>query len=119
VPFLIYSALRLLLLGVTAVVLYVIGLRGLLLAVLAIVIAAMLSFLLLRKQANATAVYFDQRRQRRARTIDRVDRFISEDAAAEDEAVESRSAASPDHGGEAPHPDATKPPSPRERDTEQ
>ncbi|HLS48689.1 MAG TPA: DUF4229 domain-containing protein [Actinomycetaceae bacterium] len=91
-PFLIYSALRVLLVAGAAAGLYLLGFRGLLLAALAIVIAAMLSFLLLRKHANATATYFAERRQRKARTVDRVDRFISDEAAAEDAEIEQREA---------------------------
>lgn len=88
-PFLIYSLLRLALLVAAGAGLYLLGMRGWLLPVLAIVIAAMLSFLLLRSHAGATAQYFAQRREEKRRTVDRVDRLISTDAAAEDAAVDA------------------------------
>ncbi len=107
-PFLIYSLLRLVLLIGAGAGLYLLGMRGWLLPMLAIIIAAMLSFLLLRSYADATAQYFAQRREKKRRTVDRVDHLISTDADAEDAAVDAAAdddvAGNPGAGGSEQQP---------------
>ncbi len=78
-PVLVYTASRILLFVASAGVLYLIGARGLLLLLLALVVSGLLSFVLLSRQRDAlSAVVVD--RSRRVR--DRMDaRTTAEDAA--------------------------------------
>jgi len=64
-------------------VLYLLGLRGWLLAVVAIVVAALLSFLVLPRQADEAADVI-ARRHRGEREESAVDRAIAQDEAEED-----------------------------------
>jgi Protein of unknown function (DUF4229) len=88
VPFVMYSALRLALIAAVAVILYLVGMRNVLLWVVAIVLALLVSYLALGRQREAAAVYLAERRARRARTGERFSRAAEEDAAAEDEQVD-------------------------------
>ena len=88
-PFIIYSVLRLALIGVLGVVLYAVGVRDLLLPLLAIVLALMLSYLVLGKQREAAAVYLAGRKQTRDATGERFSRAVTDDAAFEDNQVDT------------------------------
>ena len=55
-----YSALRLLMLGAVGAVLYIVGLRGWLLAIAAILISGLVSLFLLMKQRNDAAVNLER-----------------------------------------------------------
>jgi Protein of unknown function (DUF4229) len=70
-PFLVYTAARLLLLLAVALLLYVIGLRGFVLAAFAVVLSLPLSYLLLARQRVALGADVERRlTQRRARSAD-------------------------------------------------
>lgn len=88
-PFIIYSVLRLALILVLGVVLYAVGVRDLLLPVLAIVLALMVSYLVLGTQREAAAVYLAGRKKTREETGERFSRAVSGDAAFEDEQVDT------------------------------
>lgn len=79
-----YSVLRLALLGVVAVVLYLLGLRGLPLVVAAPVLALMLSYVVLGRPRDEAAEAIAERRRARAAAGPRVSRGAEADAAAED-----------------------------------
>lgn len=83
-PLLVYTLLRILLVVVAGGVLYLLGLRGLLLVVLAVVVGALLSYLLLkgpRERAAGTLQTMAEREPRAARA--------DGDALAEDAAVDA------------------------------
>ena len=80
-PILRYTLLRLALIAGAFAALWLLGLRGWLVAVLAVVVGALLSYLLLPRQADAAAEVL-ARRSRKA--SDSLDDAIAEDAAAED-----------------------------------
>ena len=86
-PFIIYSVLRLGLIVLLGGVLYAVGVRDLLLPVLAIVLALMVSYLVLGKQREAAAVYLAGRKKTRDGTGERFSRAVTDDAAFEDEQV--------------------------------
>ncbi|MEU4364813.1 DUF4229 domain-containing protein [Promicromonospora sp. NPDC023987] len=65
-PLLIYSLLRLALFGVVLGLLYVVGLRGVLLPIVAVVVALALSYLTLRKPRDAATRWMAGRVERRA-----------------------------------------------------
>ena len=118
-PFIIYSVLRLALIGVLGVVLYAVGVGGLLLPVLAIVLALMVSYLVLGKQREAAAVYLAGRKTTRDATGERFSRAVSDDAAFEDDQVDTvvrgpSAAARPtvvaSTGGDQPTADAVREP---------
>ena len=88
-PFIIYSVLRLALIGVLGVVLYLVGVRDLLLPVLAIVLALMVSYLVLGKQREAAAVYLAGRKTTRDATGERFSQAVADDAAFEDRQVDT------------------------------
>ena len=89
---LVYTASRLLMLCTTALVLYAVGARGWLLLLLAFVVSALLSYLLLYRQRSEVAQVVERRT---ARVRDRMD----ERTRAEDEADEAWRAA---HGDRTP-----------------
>lgn len=88
-PFIIYSVLRLALILVLGVILYAVGLRDLLLPVVAIVLALMVSYLVLTKQREAAAVYLAGRKKTREVTGERFSRAVEDDAALEDSEVDT------------------------------
>ena len=88
-PFIIYSLLRLALIGVLGVLLYAVGVRDLLLPFLAIVLALMVSYLVLGKQREAAAVYLAGRKKTRDETGERFSRAVTDDAAFEDSQVDT------------------------------
>lgn len=88
-PFIIYSVLRLALIVVLGVLLYAVGVRDLLLPVLAIVLALMVSYLVLGKQREAAAVYLAGRKQNRDATGERFSPAVAADAAFEDGQVDT------------------------------
>ena len=94
-PFIIYSALRLALIVVLGVVLYAVGVRDLLLPLLAIVLALMVSYLVLGKQREAAAVYLAGRKKHREETGERFSRAVTDDAAFEDDQVDTAATAGP------------------------
>ena len=65
-PLLLYSLLRLALFGVILGLLYVVGLRGVLLPIVALVLAFALSYLTLRKPRDAAMRWIAGRADRRA-----------------------------------------------------
>jgi hypothetical protein len=70
-PFLVYTTARLLLLAAVGALLYVIGLRGFLLAAFAVGLSLPLSYLLLARQRIAMGADLERRvAQRRARSAD-------------------------------------------------
>lgn len=80
-PLLRYTLLRLALLAGVGVLLWLLGLRGLLLALVAVVVAALLSFLLLPKHADEAAGVLARRHQRARKEVDEA---IARDEAEED-----------------------------------
>jgi uncharacterized oligopeptide transporter (OPT) family protein len=81
VPFLVYSLLRLSLFAALLAVGYVVGLRGWLLVLVAVIVAFAVSYLALTRQRDAAALWLAERAERRkAAREQRVD----EDAAYED-----------------------------------
>lgn len=82
-PWVRYTTMRLLLLLLVALVLYAVGARGFLLIVLAALISAALSYLLLRGQRDALALRIAQRVEGRA-VKGKFEKTIDADNAAED-----------------------------------
>lgn len=76
-----YTLLRLAVLAACLLVLWLLGMRGLLLGAVAVVTAALISFLAFPRQADAAA---GQLASRGRRHRDAVDRSIAQDAAEED-----------------------------------
>ena len=76
-----YTLLRLGLVAAALLVFWLIGLRGWLLGVVSIVVAALLSFLILQPQADAAAGQLAARGRRGRQAVDR---SIAQDAAEED-----------------------------------
>lgn len=77
----IYSLLRLAIFVVTVGVLYLVGMGGWLVVLVAAIIAAAVSYLALAKQRDAAAVFLEDRAARRTRRPSTADA----DAAAEDD----------------------------------
>lgn len=100
-----YTLLRLVLLAASFGVLYLLGLRDLPLAVGAIVVAALISYLVLPRQAGAAAGLVAKRSQarkeRRSQRQSRMAELIEDDAAQEDALFEA------EDGGEATSREAT------------
>ena len=88
-PVVVYSVLRLLLLAVALGALWLAGMRGWLLVLVAAAVALMLSYLTLNKPRGAASRYLAERSERRARTGERFSREIEDDAAVEDAAVDA------------------------------
>lgn len=116
-PFIIYSALRIALIVVVGVALYLVGMRGWLLGVVAILVALLVSYLALSRQREAAALYIATRRTQRQTSGVRLNQRLDRDNADEDEAVdggapdgarspvdplEGRAPATPGTAGEAP-----------------
>ncbi len=80
-PIVRYTLLRLAVLAAAFGLLWLVGVRGWLLAVLSVLVAALVSFLLLPKQAGEAAAVLARRGERQR---ERIDRVIDEDAAEED-----------------------------------
>ena len=113
-PFIIYSALRLALIFILGVVLYAVGVRDLLLPLLAIVLALMVSYLVLGKQREAAAVYLAGRKKNREETGERFSRAVTDDAAFEDDQVDTvvgvpNAQGVPGAGAPAAHPGVSEP----------
>ncbi len=85
-PILRYTFLRLLVLAAVLGLLWLVGLRGWLLLVVALVVAALVSFLVLPRQANDAAAVIARRGGRRKATS--LDQAIAQDAAEEDALLE-------------------------------
>ncbi|PFG42107.1 uncharacterized protein DUF4229 [Isoptericola jiangsuensis] len=87
-----YSVLRLLILAAALGLAWTVGLRGWLLALVAVVVAFAVSYLALPRQRDAATAWMAQRAERRAgrRGSDKVtvDSLAADDAAAEDAAFE-------------------------------
>lgn len=81
--FVLYSALRLVLLVLVGAVLYAVGLREWPLVLVSALVALMLSYLLLVRPRAAAAEYLAARRERRADV-----RAVDDDASAEDAAFD-------------------------------
>ena len=88
-PVVVYSVLRLLLFVVALGALWLAGMRGWLLVLVAAAVALMLSYLTLNKPRGAASRYLAERSERRARTGERFSREIEDDAAVEDAAVDA------------------------------
>ena len=86
-PILRYTFLRLLVLAAVLGLLWIVGLRGWLLLVVALVVAALVSFLVLPRQANEAAAVIARRGGRR-RKASSLDQAIAQDAAEEDALLE-------------------------------
>lgn len=86
-PLVVYTLLRAVLLAAAFAGLYLAGMRGLLLALVAIVVAALLSYVLLPRQRTAAAEFLAARAQRRSGTGFAAG--VDADARAEDEALEA------------------------------
>ena len=101
-PVAVYSALRVGLFLVVVLVLRVLGVSGVLSLVIAVVVALLLSFVVLRRQRDAvTRVLMARDRARKAAGRPRRRSFgdrLTEDAATEDAATSSTSAAPPAAG---------------------
>lgn len=100
-PFIIYSALRIALIVVVGVVLYLVGMRGWLLGVVAILVALLVSYLALSRQREAAALYIATRRTQRQTSGVQLTERLDRDNADEDEAIDA-SAGRPAHGATVP-----------------
>jgi hypothetical protein len=98
VPVVVYSVLRLLLFVVALGALWLAGLRGWLLVLVAAAVALMLSYLTLNRPRSAASRYLAERAEHRARTGERFSREIEDDAAAEDAAVDAAEGPEPAPG---------------------
>lgn len=87
-PFIIYSVLRLALIVAVGFVLYLVGMRGWLLGVVAVLVALLVSYLALRRQREAAALYIATRRSDRQASGVRLGERLDRDNAAEDDAVD-------------------------------
>lgn len=118
VPVVIYSALRLLLMGAVFAISYLLGAGILIAALLAIIVGWSLSFLLLKPYADAATTWLaDRRKAQAAGDIPRFSAQISADEAAEDALISGAES----EGELPPEPDApgVQPPSQGEAETEQ
>lgn len=88
-PFIIYSALRIALIVVVGVVLYLVGMRGWLLGVVAILVALLVSYLALSRQREAAALYIATRRTQRQTSGVQLTERLDRDNADEDEAIDA------------------------------
>jgi hypothetical protein len=88
VPFIIYSVLRLALIVAVGLLLYLVGMRGWLLGVVAVLVALLVSYLALRRQREAAALYLATRRSDRQASGVRLSERLDRDNAAEDDAVD-------------------------------
>ncbi|WP_165350442.1 DUF4229 domain-containing protein [Xylanimonas protaetiae] len=86
-PLVVYSLWRLALLAVVFVVVWAAGADPLLAGVVAVVVAALVSYLLLRRQRDASAAWIAQRVASRTKHQTAFSRAVAEDEAAEDEAA--------------------------------
>lgn len=86
-PFLIYSALRIALIVLVGVVLYLVGMRGWLLGVVAVLVALLVSYLALSRPREAAALYIANRRTRRQTSGVRLNARLDRDNADEDDAI--------------------------------
>lgn len=91
-PILRYTLLRLAVLAAVLGLLWLVGMRGLLLLAVAVVVSALVSFLLLPRQANEAAAVIARRSGERAGAVDAA---IAQDAAEEDALLDERE----DHDG--------------------
>lgn len=89
-PFIIYSALRIALIVLVGVVLYLVGMRGWLLGVVAVLVALLVSYLALSRPREAAALYIANRRTQRQTSGVRLNARLDRDNADEDDAVDSR-----------------------------
>lgn len=87
-----YSLLRLGLLAVIAVVLYLLGLRGLPLVVAAPVLALMVSYVVLGRPRDEAALAIAERRRARAGGGEGLTRGVDADAAVEDASIDGTAA---------------------------
>lgn len=87
-PFIIYSVLRLALIVAVGFVLYLVGMRGWLLGVVAVLVALLVSYLALSRQREAAALYIATRRTDRQASGVRLNARLDRDNAAEDDAVD-------------------------------
>jgi uncharacterized membrane protein len=89
-----YTVLRLLILVAAFALAYAVGVRGWLLALVAVVVAFAVSYLALPRQRDAATAWMarraEQRAARRGREQTTVDSIAADDAAAEDAAFEPR-----------------------------
>ncbi|MFD2797484.1 DUF4229 domain-containing protein [Promicromonospora vindobonensis] len=88
-PLLIYSLLRLALFGVVLGLLYLVGLRGVLLPIVAVVVALALSYLTLRRPRDAATRWMAGRADRRA-AVRAATPKVDADAAHEDAALDEK-----------------------------
>ena len=88
-PFLIYSVLRIALIVVVGLALYLVGMRGWLLGVVAILLALLVSYLALSRQREAAALYIATRRTQRQASGVRLNERLDRDNADEDEAIDA------------------------------
>ncbi|WP_041294752.1 DUF4229 domain-containing protein [Isoptericola variabilis] len=84
-PLLVYTLLRLALFAAALAAGYLVGLRSWLLLLVALVVAFAVSYLALRRQRDAAALWLAQRAERRAAARERT---VDEDAAYEDSVVD-------------------------------
>ena len=91
-PFIIYSVLRLALIVAVGFVLYLVGMRGWLLGVVAVLVALLVSYLALRRQREAAALYIATRRTDRQTSGVQLNARLDRDNAAEDDAVDGGAA---------------------------
>ncbi|QOR70042.1 DUF4229 domain-containing protein [Ruania alkalisoli] len=103
-PVIVYSALRLLLIGLAGAGLYLAGMRGGLLVAAAVLIGAALSYVLLDRFRQASALWLQQRSAGRE---GRFSRSLREDADAEDDVLDQHGSGSPgaDHAVEEQSPE--------------
>lgn len=90
-PFLTYSALRIALIVVVGVALYLVGMRGWLLGVVAILVALLVSYLALSRQREAAALYIATRRGQRQQSGVQLSERLDRDNADEDQAIDAGS----------------------------
>ena len=88
-PSIIYSALRIALIVVVGVALYLVGMRGWLLGVVAILVALLVSYLALSRQREAAALYIATRRTQRQTSGVRLNERLDRDNADEDDAIDA------------------------------
>ncbi len=103
-PLVVYSALRLLLLGLTLLVGWATGLGGWLLVVVAAFAAWALSYVLLARPRDAAALWLADRSERRRTSGARFSPGVEADALAED--AEARAAGATDPAGPPAQPGA-------------
>lgn len=100
-PVLVYSLLRILLIVAAGGGLYLAGMRGLLLVVVAVLVGAALSYVLLDKQRRASAEWLAARGRGHTRIEDRLAADADEEDALLDEEESAASGPSAGQGGRA------------------